>query len=130
MDILYMTTAAAELLNLFDDFERELRGGIQFTQGGSTKERSTEPYSKYEWWMDELTKYVKGVVDDKESKRREYEKYNKGMNGKRDQFLADKVRTGISQTSQTTQTSLTSSDISMFESKSDSSKKLKNAWLK
>lgn len=131
MNILYMTTAAAELLHLFDDFERELRGGIRFTQGGSSKERSTEPYSKYEWWMNELTQYVKGVVDDKELKRREYEKYNKGSirDGNRYQFLADKTsRTNMSGSNKM---SLTNNDISMFESKEgiNSSKKVKNAWL-
>jgi hypothetical protein len=81
--------------------------------------------------MNELTQYVKGVVDDKELKRREYEKYNKGSirDGNRYQFLADKMSRTIMTGSN--KTSLTNNDISMFENKEgiNSSKKVKNAWL-
>jgi hypothetical protein len=121
---------AQELINLFDNFERELIGGTRFTQGGSSKERTTEPYSKYEWWMNELTDYVKSIVGDKESNRKEYEKSTRSLatSGSKESYFADNVY-GSSDSSNPI-TSSSSTDISTFETNDTPSfKKIKNQWI-
>lgn len=119
---------AQELINLFDNFERELIGGTRFTQGGSSKERTTEPYSKYEWWMNELTDYVKSIVGDKESNRKEYEKSTRSLatSGSKESYFADNVYGS----SGSITSSSYSTDISAFENNDiPSFKKIKNQWI-
>ena len=120
---------AQELLQLFSEFENELRGGTQFTQGGSTKERSTEPYAKYEWWMKELREYVKGVVEEKETKRKEFEETSRGslVNGPREKY---KVKKSSELSKNRELSESISSNIAMYEKPQDPNIKIKNEWIK